>query len=113
MAACAATRTSTSFSRSDAAPAQIRTPADSMTTARITAREIFRSISIGFSFPPLAPAQALCYPSPLFRPVPSKRVFVWDLPQVGQLVVDLELNARAALNQVEEDDEEEDEDTNG
>jgi len=49
----------------------------------------------------------------LFRPVPSKRGFVWDLPQVAQLVVDLELNARAALNQVEEDDEEEDEDTNG
>lgn len=49
----------------------------------------------------------------LFRPVPSKRGFVWDLPQVAQLVVDLEMNARAALSEIDEEDEEENEASDG
>lgn len=38
-----------------------------------------------------------------FRPVPSRRGFVWEPPQIAQLIVDLEVNARQS------DDEGEDE----
>lgn len=39
-----------------------------------------------------------------FRPLPSRRGFEWELPQIAQLVVDLELNARSAPDDDDEDD---------